>query len=92
MELNILMDKKNKLIVQVKDGDHTICNALRKELYNDSHVKNAGYTIRHPLVGIPRIIVETDTSTTPRKALIAAAERLKKANEQMRKAIVKAIK
>jgi|TARA_B100000315_G_C14318310_1_gene469596 DNA-directed RNA polymerase subunit L len=92
MELNILLDEKNKLICQVKEGDHTICNALRKELVNDSHVKNAGYTIRHPLVGIPRLIVETDTGSNPRKALLAAAQRLKKGNDAMKKAISKSIK
>mgnify|MGYP002820651902 CR=1 FL=1 len=92
MELNVLLEKKNKLIVQVKEGDHTLCNALRNELNSDSHVKNAGYTIRHPLVGIPRLIVETDTSSTPKKALLAASGRLKKRNEALKKAISKSIK
>ncbi len=91
MEIITLLEKKNKLVIQVKGSDHTLCNALRQELCNDSHVKNAGYNIRHPLVGIPRIVVETDTSTTPKKALLAAAERLKKTNDNFKK-LVKGIK
>jgi len=52
--------------------------ALKEELWNVKHVKVAGYRIDHPLVGIPRLIVETDGQEAPRKALISAAERLKK--------------
>ncbi|MDP7116246.1 MAG: DNA-directed RNA polymerase subunit L [Candidatus Woesearchaeota archaeon] len=92
MELNVLLEKKNKLIVQIKGGDNTICNALRQELWNDSHVKNAGYTIRHPLVGIPRLIVETGQGSDPKKALLAAAQRIKKTNEQIRKVVGKSVK
>tara|TARA_Y100000310_G_C20693001_1_gene823607 strand:- start:4528 stop:4806 length:279 start_codon:yes stop_codon:yes gene_type:complete len=92
MELNILLEKKNKLIVQVKGGDNTLCNALREELNNDTHVKNTGYTIRHPLVGIPRLIVETDTSSNPKKALLAAAQRIKKNNDSLKKAVMKSVK
>jgi DNA-directed RNA polymerase subunit L len=78
MELEILEDKKNKLVVEIKGEDHTFCNALKAELWNDKHVKIASYNIQHPLISEPRIIVETDGSETPQDALKGAAKRLGK--------------
>ena len=34
MEIKILDDKKNKLVIEVKGADHTLCNALKTELFN----------------------------------------------------------
>ena len=78
MELNILEDKKNKMIVEIKGETHTFCNALKKELWNDKHVKAAAYRISHPFVGVPTLVVETDSSETPKKALLEASKRLQK--------------
>ena len=69
MEINIIEEKKNKLIFELKGASHTLCNALKAELLNDSNIKVATYSIRHPLVGQPRFIVET-SSTEPRKVII----------------------
>ncbi len=77
MEINILEDKKNKLIFEIKGEDHTISNMLRKELWTDSHVKAAAYNIDHPLVGQPKFILQTD-GEDPRKVLQAAAKRIQK--------------
>lgn len=92
MKLKILEDKKNKLILEIKGETHTFCNALKKELWNDSHVKAAGYTISHPYIGIPKIIVETDGSESPKKALIEAAKRLQKEADKFKEAFSKGIK
>lgn len=78
MKLKILEEKKNRIVVEIKGETHTFCNALRKELWNDPHVKIAGYNISHPYVGVPKIVVETDSSETPKKALTDAAKRLQK--------------
>jgi DNA-directed RNA polymerase subunit L len=77
MEVNIIEEKKNKLVFEVKGEGHTLNNALRKELWNDEHVKAAAYAIEHPLIEIPRFILETD-GAEPRKVLVAAAKRLQK--------------
>ena len=77
MELNILEDKKNKLIFEIKGEDHTFANLLRKELWNDSHVKASAYEIDHPLVGQPKFVLQTD-GEDPKKLLKSAAKRIQK--------------
>jgi len=86
MKINVIEDKKTRIVIEVEGETHTFCNALKKELNNDEHVKAAGYNINHPYVGFPKIIVETDTSKTPRKALADAAKRLQKETENFRQA------
>ena len=92
MEIKILDDKKNKLIVEVKGADHTLCNALKSELWNDKHVKIATYSIRHPQTSVPQIVVETDGEESPKNALINAVERLHKVNAKFKKEFSVAIK
>ena len=77
MEINILEEKKNKIAFEAKGEGHTLFNALQIELWNDSHVKSAGYNIAHPLVNIPRFILETD-GADPKKTISAAVKRLTK--------------
>jgi DNA-directed RNA polymerase subunit L len=80
MELKILEESKDFLKLEIIGEDHTLANALRKELWNDSHVKIAGYNIEHPLIGSPILMVDTDGKEDPKKALFGAADRLKKLN------------
>lgn len=91
MELKVIEEKKNKLILEMKGADHTLCNSLRKELWNDKSVKVAGYNISHPLIGIPRMVVET-TGEEPKKALLEAAKRLKKDNEKLSTLLLKELR
>jgi len=92
VEPKILEDKKTRLVVQLDGADNTLCNALKQELWNDSHVKTSGYNVKHPLVGVPILIVETDTSESPRKAISDALKRLKKINETFKEKIIKEIR
>ena len=85
MEIKILDDKKNKIMIEVNGVDHTMCNALKSELYNDKHIKVATYSIRHPQISNPMLIVETDGEESPRNALINAVDRLQKTNTKFRK-------
>ena len=81
MEIKVLEEDDSKLRFELVGEGHTLCNALREELWNDEHVKYAAYAIKHPLIGVPEFIVETDGKKSPRKALTDAAKRLKKINE-----------
>ena len=90
MELNILEDNKNRIIFEIKGETHTFCNALKKELWNDKKVKLAAYDIDHPFVGVPKMIVETEGASSPKKVLVEAAKRLEKKSEDLKQAFVKA--
>ena len=86
MEVSILEDSKEKFKVEIKDETHTLLNALRKELWNDSKIKLAGYNISHPLTAEPILTIETD-GKSPKKALKDAIKRLSKTNENLLKKI-----
>tara|TARA_Y100000310_G_C20556438_1_gene750781 strand:- start:605 stop:883 length:279 start_codon:yes stop_codon:yes gene_type:complete len=92
MELNVIDDKKTRMVVEIKGSDHTLCNSLKTELLNDSHVKVSTYSIDHPLVGVPKMIVETDGSESPKDALIGAVSRLRKTNDKFRAEFKKEVK
>ena len=92
MEIKILDDKKNKLVVEVNGADHTLCNSIKQELYNDKHVKIATYSIRHPQISVPQMIVETDGEVSPKNALINAVQRLHKINEKFKKEFIKEVR
>ena len=85
MKIKVLEDKKTRLVLEVEGETHTFCNALKNELCNDKHVKAAGYNISHPYVGVPTIVVETDTAKSPRKALADAAKRLQDEADTLKK-------
>lgn len=85
MEINILSKSKNKLNFELKGEDHTFCNILRNELWNDSTTKSAGYAMETGLIDIPKFTIETK-GKIPKKALLDAASRLtKKAEEFLKK-------
>ena len=90
MEIEIVEEKKNKMVFKVKDVTHTFCNVLKEELVNNSHVKISTYAIRHPLVGIPQFILETD-GAEPRKVLADASQKVKKQFEKFEKDVVKEV-
>lgn len=79
------------MVFELAGSDHTLCNALKKELYADDKVKAASYAIKHPSIGIPQMIVET-SGKSPRDALADAAKRLQKQCERFRSAAEKELK
>ena len=83
MEVAILEEKKNKLVFEIKGEGHTLSNVLRKELWTDEHVTTATYAIEHPLIEVPRFILETD-GADPKKTLVAAAKRVLKNVEKVK--------
>ncbi len=89
MEVKIMEEDKKKMIFEIKGETHTLTNLLEKELWKDEDVKAAGYHIAHPLIGNPRMIVETTTKKTPREAVEDAMKRLKKQNLDFQKSFKK---
>ncbi|MBI2550333.1 DNA-directed RNA polymerase subunit L [Candidatus Woesearchaeota archaeon] len=78
MELSIVEETPKKLVFEVKGQGHTLCNILKSKLWANKHVKIATYNIAHPLVGVPRMTIETDGEAKPRKVVTDAAESLRK--------------
>ena len=92
MNINIVEEKKNKLVFEVDGIGHTFINLLKNEMWNDEHVKIATYTIRHPTVSKPKIIVETDGDESPKAAITSAVTRLKKTSEKFKKEVMDGIR
>jgi len=92
MQIKVLEGKKNKLSFESDGLGHTFCNVLKKELWNDGHIKVATYSIMHPLVSKPKMIIETDGSETPKNALLAAVQRLRKTGDKFKKEFSKEVR
>lgn len=89
MEIIPQENTSKRLVFEIKGAGHTVCNALKKELWNNKHVKVAAYSIRHPLVSLPKMIVETDGTVSPTSALNEAAEKLSSYSTEFRKELKK---
>tara|TARA_Y100000034_G_scaffold114964_1_gene151640 strand:+ start:18561 stop:18827 length:267 start_codon:yes stop_codon:yes gene_type:complete len=87
MEIKVLEKDKGKLKLEVIGEDHTLMNAIRKELWEDKDIEVSGYKIDHILVGNPVLIVEHKKD--PKKALLDAVERLKKKNKEFKSKVTK---
>jgi DNA-directed RNA polymerase subunit L len=88
MEFNALEESKTKLVFELKGETHTFCNALKQELLGVKGVEIATYRIEHPLVGVPKFLIETK-GVEPRKALKDALKALKKKAEDFSKEVKK---
>ena len=82
MEIKVLDKEKGKLRIEVVGEDHTLMNALRKELWDDKDTEVAGYKIEHSLIGNPILVVEHKKDA--KKALLDAVDRLKKKNKEFK--------
>jgi DNA-directed RNA polymerase subunit L len=80
MEIKVIEKGKKRLVFDLVGADHTFSNALKKELWNDKSIKISAYNVEHPLIGVPRFIVETDEKD-PEKVLLDAVKKLEKKNE-----------
>jgi len=92
MELVVLEETPKKLVLEMRGESHTFCNALKQELYGSENVKVATYMKKHPLVGHPVFILETDGDAKPRKVMADAADRLEKGVTKLRTAVARELK
>ena len=90
MEIKVLENTKKRMIFEVKGADHTLCNSLKKEMWNDSAVRAAAYRIDHPLVGIPKFVIETNGTKDASAVVKSAIGRLQKLNSDFLAAFKKA--
>ena len=85
MKISSIEDKKNRYVFEIEGMGHTYLNMIKNELWNDDHVKVATYNIKHPHIGKPKFILETDGDESPKAALSGAVSRLKKLSERFKK-------
>ena len=86
MEFKVLEESKTKLVFELKGETHTFCNLLKEELLNTKGVTTTSYRVDHPLIGVPRFLVETK-GAEPRKALKEALASIKKKAESFKKEV-----
>ena len=91
MEINIVDEKKNRLVFELHGEDATFCNILKEELNNDKDVTPVSYRENHPLLKISIITVETKNAD-PRKSVLEAVKRLKSLNSEFEKELKKKLK
>jgi DNA-directed RNA polymerase subunit L len=84
MEVKIVQDEKNRFVFEIKGVSHGFCNMLKEKLLEDDHVKIATYRVEHPLVNIPRFLVETD-GADPKNTVLNAIKKLKTFVEKVQK-------
>ena len=85
MEVKILKGEKNQFNFELDSIDHTLCNALKMELWENKNIKVAGYKITHPLVQKTTFFIEMK-SGDGRKAVEEALASLKKKFESLKAA------
>ncbi|MBW2990709.1 DNA-directed RNA polymerase subunit L [Candidatus Woesearchaeota archaeon] len=81
MKLKVHEHTKKRMVFDLVGADHTFCNALKKELWKDNSIRAAAYKVEHPLIGIPKFIVETNGQKDPKSVLKTVANKLKKQNK-----------
>ena len=82
MELKVLKEEKNTLELEVIGEGHTLCNLLRKELWDNDQVETASYTINHPAAA--PVFIITAKSGKARKHLQEAIASLKKKTKELK--------
>jgi len=92
MEIKVIENKKNRFVFELPKVSHGFCNILKDQLWKDSHVKVAAYRVEHPLINIPRFVVETDGSETPKNALLGAVKKLDTVADKLKRELSKELR
>ena len=80
MDIEFIEDKKDLIVIELKNSDETIPNLLRNILWDDKDVDYAAFERKHPYLTNPRIIVK---GKNPKKSLKNA---IKKSREMLKEA------
>ncbi len=86
MEITAKEKSKTRVVFEMEGEDHTLSNLLRDKLWEQKGVITSGYNIKHPLVGIPKFVVETEKDDV-KVALDSAAKAAKKELKDFEKSL-----
>lgn len=92
MEIKVIEDKKTRFVFELSKVSHGFCNMLKDQLWKEGHVRAAAYKVEHPLVNIPRFLVETDGDVSPKNALLSAIKKLDNVSDKLIKELKKELK
>jgi len=84
MELNIIKEEKDELEFEIVGEDHTLCNWLRKRLWDQKGTEYAAYSIKHPQIASPIFLIK---GNKPRKLVLDTISAMKKELVDFNKAI-----
>lgn len=92
MEVKIRGKGKNKLRLEIEDGDYSLINLLRKNLWDEveTEVTKAEERKGHTYLDNFEFLVESK-SGDPTEALVQATEKVQKDSEEFKKKIDKAL-
>ena len=91
MQVAVLENNDNKAVIEIHGSDHTVLLALKDALENDKEVALVTYAIDHPLVGHPKLIIETKKKK-PQAVLLDAIKSVRKELEDFGKDLDKKLK
>ena len=83
MEIKVLKEEKNKIEFEVIGENHTLCNPVRNELWNQDNVNISAYNIHHPLISNPIMLVEVSKGD-PKIAITNSVNSLKKQTKELK--------
>ena len=91
LKLNVIKHEGNELRIELVGEGHSFCNALQSVLLRDDTLEFVGYNISHPLVASPTFYIRVKGRRDPYRALLDAAETLKKELSQIQKTFQEAL-
>lgn len=91
MQLNVLESEAKRAVVELTGTDHTVLLLVRDQLEQDPDVKLVTFAVDHPLVGTPKLIVET-TRKKPQTAILDAIAALREQLADVEKQLDKKLK
>lgn len=83
--LKVLEEGEHRMIVEFENS--TIARLLEAELWQNSHITISGIKTKHPMVGKPTLVIETDAKESARAALEGAISRAQQAFAKLKKSI-----
>ncbi len=89
MAITVKENTKDSLKIEILDGDQTLANALKEEMWNDKGVKISGYGVKHSLADNPVLVVK---GKEPKKILLNAVKRCTNNNKEFLSEFKKALK
>ena len=91
MKVNILVQEKDTLELELVDSDQSLAQILAERLSADPRVEFAAHKMEHPLIGSPKLIVRSKKGD-PAKIVLEKIEEIKKDVSEFRKEFLDIVK